>query len=114
RLAGAALDGVAGLLRGACHSDEVIHTLVNPGETFRYALHIPKDEPPGLYWYHPHVHGTSSMMLQGGATGAIEVEGIANVQPAVAGLPQRYLILRDQQLGQGPITPTPAPNWDVS
>ena len=97
-----------------CHSDEVIHTLVNPGETFRYTLHIPKDEPPGLYWYHPHVHGTSSMMLQGGATGAIEVEGIANVQPAVAGLPQRYLILRDQQLAGGPITPTPAPNWDVS
>ena len=97
-----------------CHSDEVIHTLINSGETFRYTLHIPKDEPPGLYWYHPHVHGTSSVMVQGGSTGAIEVEGIANVQPAVAGLPQRYLILRDQQMAWGVPSLTAAPNWDVS
>ena len=80
-----------------CHSDEVIRTLINSGETFNYTLHIPNDEPPGLYWYHPHVHGISSMAVQGGSTGAIEVEGIANVQPAVAGLPERYLVLRDQQ-----------------
>jgi len=102
-----------------CHSDEVIHTLINSGETFTYRLRIPKDEPPGLYWYHPHVHGISSQTVQGGATGAIEVEGIANVQPAVTGLPERYLVLRDQQLrfqshrpdghGLGPI-----PNWDLS
>jgi FtsP/CotA-like multicopper oxidase with cupredoxin domain len=101
-----------------CHSDEVIHTLINSGETFTYKLHIPKDEPPGLYWYHPHVHGISSMALQGGSTGAIEVEGIENVQPEVAGLPERYLVLRDQQLGVpaqvlGNGEPT-RPNWDVS
>lgn len=97
-----------------CHSDEVIHTLINSGQTFRYALKIPKDEPPGLYWYHPHVHGTSSQMVQGGATGAIEVEGIANIQPAVAGLPERYLVLRDQQMAYPYPTLTPPPNWDVS
>ncbi|MEI9930203.1 MAG: hypothetical protein WDM89_06555 [Rhizomicrobium sp.] len=77
-------------------------------------LHIPADEPPGLYWYHPHVHGTSSMMLQGGATGMIEVEGIENVQPIVSGLPERFIILRDQQFmesaSQGPGTPA-APFW---
>jgi FtsP/CotA-like multicopper oxidase with cupredoxin domain len=101
-----------------CHSDEVIRTLINPGETFEYTLHIPADEPPGLYWYHPHIHGISSMAVQGGPTGAIEVEGIANIQPAVAGLPERYLVLRDQQRliqSNPPGTPyTPLPNWDVS
>jgi FtsP/CotA-like multicopper oxidase with cupredoxin domain len=100
-----------------CHSDEVIHTMVNSGETFQYVLHIPKDEPPGLYWYHPHVHGTSSMMLQGGATGMIEVEGIANIQPAVANLPERFIILRDQQFEeratQGTGLPS-APFWDTT
>ncbi|MBA3811823.1 MAG: multicopper oxidase domain-containing protein [Caulobacteraceae bacterium] len=40
-----------------CHSDEVIHTVVNPGQTFRYELKFPPSEPPGLYWYHPHIHG---------------------------------------------------------
>jgi FtsP/CotA-like multicopper oxidase with cupredoxin domain len=108
-----------------CHSDEVIRTLINSGEAFDYTLRIPKDEPPGLYWYHPHIHGISSMAVQGGSTGAIEVEGIANVQPAVAGLPERYLVLRDQQRiiqGHPPgrsLKPdgypfTPVPNWDVS
>ena len=100
-----------------CHSDEVIHTLINSGETFQYTLHIPKDEPPGLYWYHPHVHGTASMMVQGGATGMIEVEGIANVQPAVAGLPERFIILRDQQFVESPIQGSglPAePFWDTT
>ena len=102
----------------ACHSDEVIRTLINSGETFTYTLHIPKSEPPGLYWYHPHVHGISSVALQGGATGAIEVMGMQNVQPAVAGLPVRYLVLRDQRLGSQSSTGTdpdkPIPNWDVS
>ncbi|HWA04837.1 MAG TPA: multicopper oxidase domain-containing protein [Rhizomicrobium sp.] len=99
-----------------CHSDEVIRTLVNSGETFDYTLHIPKDEPPGLYWYHPHVHGLSSSSVQGGSTGAIEIEGIENLQPVVAGLPQRYVLLRDQQriIHSKPPGITPVPNWDVS
>lgn len=100
-----------------CHGDEVIRTLVNSGQTFTYKIRIPKDEPPGLYWYHPHVHFIASPAVQGGATGAIIVEGIENIQPAVAGLPQRLLVLRDQPLlnsapahkGKGP-----APFWDVS
>jgi len=78
-----------------CHQDEVIHTVINSGETFRYELHIPKNEPPGLYWYHPHIHGIATAAVQGGATGALIVEGIENVNPEVAGLPQRVLVVRD-------------------
>lgn len=78
-----------------CHADEVVHTLVNSGQTFTYQFQVPRNEPPGLYWYHPHVHGIASFAVQGGATGAIVVEGIENIQPAVAGLPQRLVILRD-------------------
>ncbi|MBV9991030.1 MAG: multicopper oxidase domain-containing protein [Alphaproteobacteria bacterium] len=103
----------------ACHSDETIRTLINSGETFEYVIHIPKDEPPGLYWYHPHVHGTSSVAVDGGASGAIVVEGIEAIQPAVVGLPQRVLVLRDQPLSAGiPIItqshPVPIPFWDAS
>ncbi|HEY1770953.1 MAG TPA: multicopper oxidase domain-containing protein [Chthoniobacterales bacterium] len=78
-----------------CHQDEVIHTIINSGQTFRYEVHFPKDEPPGLYWYHPHIHGISTAAVQGGASGAIIVEGIENVNPKVAGLPQQLLIVRD-------------------
>jgi FtsP/CotA-like multicopper oxidase with cupredoxin domain len=101
-----------------CHGDETIFTMINSGESFDYKLKIPADEPPGLYWYHPHIHGTSSQNVQGGGTGMIEVEGIANIQPAVAGLPERFLILRDEQLGTGlnggPQLTTNYPFWDAS
>jgi FtsP/CotA-like multicopper oxidase with cupredoxin domain len=81
-----------------CGQDEVIYTLINSGQSFTYDVAIPPDEPPGLYWYHPHVHGMSEAAVQGGVSGAIIVEGIENVQPAVAGLRQRVLIVRDSPL----------------
>lgn len=98
-----------------CHSDESIHTIVNSGQSFEYVIKVPKDEPPGLYWYHPHVHGIASMAVQGGASGAIVVEGIQNIQPAVAGLPERLIIIRDQPLLNGGAPDDgPMPNWDVN
>jgi FtsP/CotA-like multicopper oxidase with cupredoxin domain len=85
----------------ACHGDNVVKTLINPGSTFSYSVMFPANEPPGLYWYHPHVHGLAEAAVQGGASGAIVVEGINNVQPATAGLRQRILIIRDQPTKQG-------------
>jgi FtsP/CotA-like multicopper oxidase with cupredoxin domain len=84
-----------------CGWDEVIKTIINPGQTFQYNFVFPKNEPPGLYWYHPHVHGLVDPTLLGGASGAIVVGGIDNVQPAVAGLPQQVLVIRDQPQVQG-------------
>jgi len=43
-----------------CHQDDVMKTSVQPGDPpFEYRFRIPDDEPPGLYWYHPHIHGFS-------------------------------------------------------
>ena len=100
----------------ACHGDQVIHTIINSGETFNYRLTFPSDEPPGLYWYHPHVHGIAEAAVQGGASGVIIVEGIENIQPAVAGLPERVLIIRDMIRTSGP-APDPSKgvaSWDAS
>jgi FtsP/CotA-like multicopper oxidase with cupredoxin domain len=82
----------------ACGGDNVTRTLINPGNanTFQYSFTFPTNEPPGLYWYHPHVHGLAERDLLGGATGALVVDGIQNVQPAVAGHPQRLIVVRDQ------------------
>jgi FtsP/CotA-like multicopper oxidase with cupredoxin domain len=99
-----------------CHADEVIHTLVNSGETFTYTVPFPADEPPGAYWYHPHVHGLSEMAVQGGASGAIIIDGVENVQPKVAGLPERVLVIRDQPVPPSEMAGDPdlIPAWDVS
>jgi len=79
----------------ACHGDNVVKTLVNPGSTFQYNVPFPSNEPPGLYWYHPHVHGLAEAAVFGGASGALVVDGINNVQPAVAGLRHRVIVIRD-------------------
>ena len=82
-----------------CHQDDVLHTSIQPGEApFEYRFRIPKDEPPGLYWYHPHIHGFTKQQVLGGASGAIIVEGIERNDKAVAGLPERVLVIRDQDL----------------
>jgi FtsP/CotA-like multicopper oxidase with cupredoxin domain len=97
-----------------CHSDEVIKTLINSGETFRYNVAFPSNEPPGLYWYHPHVHGIAEHAVQGGAAGAIVVDGISNVQPAVSGLDQRILMVRDLNVPGNPSPGGNIPSWDVT
>jgi len=82
-----------------CHVDEVLTTSVLPADpAFEYRVRIPADQPPGLYWYHPHLHGFSKTQVLGGASGALIVEGIERVNPEVAGLPERILIIRDQDL----------------
>ena len=82
-----------------CHQDDVLKTSISPRDPpFEYRFRIPADEPPGLYWYHPHIHGFSKAQVLGGASGALIVEGIERANKEVAGLPERVLIIRDQEL----------------
>jgi FtsP/CotA-like multicopper oxidase with cupredoxin domain len=97
-----------------CHQDEVIHTMVSFGETFQYEVQFPLDEPPGLYWYHPHIHGISELAVLGGASGALIVEGIQNINPEVAGLPQQVLLIRDKLVPGNPDPGGNIPSWDLS
>lgn len=82
-----------------CHEDDVLKTSVQPGDPpFEYKFRIPENQPPGLYWYHPHIHGFTKQQVLGGASGAIIVDGIERANKNVAGLPERVLIIRDQDL----------------
>lgn len=47
---------------------------VEPGAFFDYDYRLPADHPPGLYWYHPHHHGSVADQLFSGLYGAIVVE----------------------------------------
>src|SRR5262249_39797877 len=50
-----------------CHQDDVLRTSIQPTDPpFEYRMRIPANEPPGLYWYHPHIHGFSSKQVAGG------------------------------------------------
>ena len=39
--------------------DNVLDMMAMPGQSLHYTVHIPKDHPSGLYWYHTHLHGES-------------------------------------------------------
>ena len=102
----------------ACHADNVVKTLINPGSTFQYSVTFPAQEPPGLYWYHPHVHGLAEAAVFGGAAAALVVDGLENVQPAVSGMKERFIIIRDQptiqNLAQSPSGTEGIPQHDLT
>ncbi len=82
-----------------CHSDDVLTTIIQPGSPgFQYNVQVPTTQPPGLYWYHPHVHGFTEFQVNGGAAGALIVEGMEKVRPEVAGLTERVFVIRQQYL----------------
>ena len=80
--------------------DDVLTMLAMPGKKLRYTVQIPKDHPPGLYWYHTHPHGESYRQVLDGMSGAIVIEGIESYFPAVAGLPERVLVVRGRSVGK--------------
>jgi FtsP/CotA-like multicopper oxidase with cupredoxin domain len=82
-----------------CHEDDVLKTAVHPGDApFTYRFQIPHDEPPGLYWYHPHIHGFTNPQVLGGASGAMIVDGIERANRELAGLHEQLFVIRDQEL----------------
>jgi FtsP/CotA-like multicopper oxidase with cupredoxin domain len=85
----------------AAPGDDAIMTIARPGETLHYRVEIPRDHEPGLYWYHPHAHGESYYDVTNGMAGAIVVEGIQRRLPALAGMRERVIVLRDVPRGPG-------------
>lgn len=99
----------------ACGQDEVVSTIIQPNETFNFAIQIPKEEPPGMYWYHPHVHMQSQDQVISGLTGAIIIEGIKKFNKQAAKIPERVFVLRDlNPLKEQPATDLDQPATDIS
>ncbi|WP_269190891.1 multicopper oxidase family protein [Blastococcus sp. VKM Ac-2987] len=75
------------------NGDNVFIT-VAPGESFDYDYRLPEDHPPGVFWYHPHHHGTVADQLFGGLYGAIVVEDVDALPVAR----ERVLVVSDISL----------------
>ena len=73
-----------------------------------YHYQIPQDMPPGLYWYHPHVHGEVQAQMLAGLTGALVVEGPDDQARNDAGIPDRVFIVRQLQDTDGKTPPATA------
>lgn len=80
------------------NSDNVL-LRINPDESFDYEYKIPENHPPGLYWYHPHLHHYTDDQVMSGMFGAIIVKGDIDELPGIKGLPERVLVLTTQDDG---------------
>ena len=71
---------------------------VKPGASFDYDYQLPPDHPPGVYWYHPHHHGTVADQIFGGLYGAIIVSDPARGAGALPVTRERVLVISDISL----------------
>src|SRR5229473_7714126 len=82
--------------------DDVLDMMAMPGQSLRYTVQIPKDHPPGLYWYHTHPHGESHRQVLDGMSGALVIEGMESYFPELTGLPERVLVIRGRSIIKDP------------
>ncbi len=77
-------------------SDPASHMIaIGPGEEKLYTFKLPEDHATGLYWYHPHHHGSTAVQVQNGMAGAILVEGAIDEVPEIAAAKQYLLPIQD-------------------
>jgi FtsP/CotA-like multicopper oxidase with cupredoxin domain len=72
--------------------------IAKPGEALHYVVEIPRDHPPGLFWYHTHPHGESHRQVLDGMSGAIVIEGMERYVPEVEGLRERVIVVRGRSI----------------
>lgn len=80
-----------------------------PGESCEYVIPIPADQPEGLFWYHPHRHGSTARQGWAGLAGAIVVRGGLDTVPALRGVRTRTMVLQALWLDEGGNTPPGVP-----
>jgi FtsP/CotA-like multicopper oxidase with cupredoxin domain len=71
-----------------------VHIVVKPGESFDYRINFPKSQPPGLYYYHTHIHGLAEEEVNRGLSGAIIIDGVETRVPETATARARLLVLK--------------------
>ena len=74
-----------------------VFVAVEPGRAHRYEYRLPDNHPTGVYWYHPHHHGTVADQMFGGLYGAIIVEDDEEI-PVDR---ERVLVISDITLDSG-------------
>jgi suppressor of ftsI len=68
---------------------------IKPGESYDYVFELPADHPPGLYWYHPHRHGSTAVQAVSGMAGPIIVKGDIDEVPEIKAARDIPLAIQD-------------------
>lgn len=68
---------------------------IGPGEHLDYRLRIPDDQPDGLFWYHPHHHGSTAVQAVSGMAGGLVVRGPVDEVPEIREAREIPLVVQD-------------------
>lgn len=81
-----------------------------PGQSLEYEIYIPPDHVPGTFWYHSHVHGSTTMQVASGAEGMLIIEGGLDDLPEIANAREQHMVFQQLSYSNcGPETLTAAP-----
>ena len=67
---------------------------IKPGNTRQHEFAIGAGHPPGAYWYHPHLHGSTAMQIGSGMAGALLVKGAIDRVPEIAAARERVFMFQ--------------------
>ncbi len=63
-----------------------------------YEFFLPENHPSGLYWYHPHYHGSAGVQVVNGMAGLILVKGPIDEVPEIAAARDELLAIQNLKL----------------
>ncbi|CAM9340847.1 unnamed protein product, partial [Pylaiella littoralis] len=79
-----------------------IYRRVGPGDASEYVYDLPADHYPGIFYYHPHFEGSSSVQTLGGMSGAIIVEDPeGSLPPEVEPMREVIAVLQETNIESG-------------
>lgn len=57
-----------------------VFLMIEPGAAFDFEYRLGRDHPPGVFWYHPHHHGSVADQIFGGLYGVIIVDDETRIE----------------------------------
>lgn len=79
---------------------------IDPGSSFAYEFPIPTDHPSGLFWFHPHHHGSTDVQVSGGMAGLIVVRGAIDQVPEIKAAREVFMVVQTLNVNQSTTDPT--------
>ena len=88
--------------RDCFFADDVL-SRVHHGETAQHRWDLDEDEThhTGTQWYHPHIHGTTSMQVASGSAGALIVRGELDELDGIKNARERIMVFSTPPIGDG-------------
>lgn len=73
---------------------------VDIGDTLTYQFRLPNDHQAGLFWIHPHHHGSVARQVSRGLAAPFVIRGEIDAIPEVAAADEHILLVQDFELDQ--------------